>query len=949
MTTYSLLVQLRAEAGSLINGFSAASNAARSLAQHVQQADRGLADLRSAASRAAGQLDSVAARAAQAAARLDALASRSSAVRGQLGRVGDDGARSLGVFGRALETAKRHGASLALLLSGGALAQGLHGVVEEGNAYQREMAIFQSVTGASAAQMQRAAWMANRLGADLNLPGTSATDAATAMVELAKAGFRTDQSIEAVRAALELSSAAGVNAAESAKYLGDIMDQFGLGADQASRAADTLAATANNASGGITDIYYAMKYAGPVAAGLGISMEDAASAVGMLGKAGILGSTAGTSLRGMLANLAAPTAQMRDGLATLGIEAWNAEGKFLGLRTVIEGLSKAQHKLSPQAFTEAVKMAFGKPAMSGAIAMAHQGVQSFDALSTAVRENGAAAEITAARGKGLAGAMVQLKTQARQTGLELYQGMAPGLEYVTRLATRGLSSITPHLTSALAYGRNVATLFGPELKAKTRLGLGDLAKDAERLVKPLKDMGERTAASGLNLLLNAARTLDTVLRNAARGAGAVLKELGALGSNSGGAATSLNILVTVANLALSAVGGLSAVLVPAGRAVGALVRAFASLPGPVQAAVAAMLLTRRVGPALSNLASTVSGHVAGSWRSLNQQMQVQQSLAAASGASISRMGAAFAVLQARIPIVGQMSAAFRSTQGAASSFTGTLSGMARAAGVGLGGAMKGLVGALGGPWGAALSVATLGLGMLATRQQQAAQAAAEHQQRISSLTSALRESGGATTDAVRAAAAQTLIDTRVRDGKKKLVDLVEAAGVPMRQLTDAYLDQGNALERLQQGLDRTAESNRVMVGGGMAYNDVGLKAKMAADAIGEVKGEMAESIRNAKRLADASAGTGSGASAYDRLKTAVGALADKTADADQRTRALKGALDILSGGQMSLQAAEARVNAAVLDVNEGLKTGVNRAEGYGSALLNSSGALNTTTRNGQAL
>ncbi len=59
-------------------------------------------------------------------------------------------------------------------------------------------------------------------------------------MELAKAGFRTDQAISATRASLQLASAAGVNAADSARYLGDIMDQFGLGADQAARASDIL-------------------------------------------------------------------------------------------------------------------------------------------------------------------------------------------------------------------------------------------------------------------------------------------------------------------------------------------------------------------------------------------------------------------------------------------------------------------------------------------------------------------------------------------------------------------------------------------------------------------------------------------------------------------------------------------------------------------------------------
>ncbi|WP_406354275.1 phage tail tape measure protein [Streptomyces sp. NBC_00658] len=949
MPTYSLTVQLTAQANSLISGLRSAADAAQDLGRRTRDLDRRLAQLDASSRRTAQRIDTLGTRARTAATQLGALGTRGSQASSGLRRTGAEASGAE----RSIKGVGKQAAALSRLLAGGALILGTGQLLEEGNRYQRQMNIFSAVTGATAGQMQRAAWMANQLGMDLNLPTTTAADAAEAMVELAKAGFRTDQAISATRASLQLAAAAGVNAADSAKYLGDIMDQFGLGADQAGRAADILAATANNASGGIIDIYYAMRYAGPVAAGLGVSMEDAASGVGMLGKAGILGQTAGTALRGMMANLAAPTKEMKEGLASLGIEAWTAQGNFKGLRYVIEELSRSQHEMSQQDFTQAVKKAFGKPAMSGAIAMAHQGTESFDALSLAVRESGAAAQITAARGQGLAGAMTLLEKQTRQTGLALYDAMAPGLEYVARLMTHGLSSATPYLVAAIEYGRDLATLYGPELKAQARSGLGGLVDEASQLVGPLQALGEHALASGLNLLINAARALGDVLDNLAQGAQPIAESLGALGGESSGAANALDILVTAANLALSAVAGLSAVLVPVGQVVGTLVGAFGALPGPVQTAIAAMFLARRVAPALSGLASTVGGRLTGAWRGLGAQMRVQQTLAASTGTSIGRLGAAFAVLQTRIPVVGQMGAAFRSAQGPATGFTGTLTGMTRAAGVGLRGAMSGLVGVMGGPWGAALVGVTLGLGLLASQQQKAARAAAEHQQRVSTLTDALRESGGVIDDNVRAAAAQSLMDTQVSDGKDRLVDVMERAGVSLGDLTDVYLGQGKSLETLRSELDATAESNvewlATQGGAAKSYTDTGLRAKQAADALGEVKGEMAESVKNAKRLADVNDGTKSGASAYDRLKTAVGALADKTADADQRTRALKDALDLLSGGSISLQAAEARVNDAILSLNEAMDDGIDKADGFGKKLLSNNGTLNTATRNGQQL
>ncbi|MFJ1837837.1 phage tail tape measure protein [Streptomyces sp. NPDC088175] len=884
---------------------------------------------------------------------LAALARAARNADGRLAGIGRGGTRSLRETESVSRRLRSELAGLTGLLAGGGLVLGLHELIENGNEYQRGMATFGAVTGASASQMQRASVTAKALGADMKLPTATAGGAAEAMVELAKAGFRTDQAISATRASLQLSAAANVNAADSAKYLGDMMDQFAMGADRAGRASDILAATANAASGDVVDIYYAMKYAGPVAHGLGISMEEAASAVGMLGKAGILGQTAGTTLRGIFTNLAKPTKQMTEGLRDMGIEAWDTEGRFKGLRYVIEKLSAAQHDMSQQDFTAASAKAFGKPALSGAIALAHQGVVSFDSLNQAVNEQGAAATIAAAKNQGLAGAMVLLKKQARQTGLEIYEGLAPGLEWLTRGLTSGMAAATPYITGAIGYARDFVTLFGPDLAADARDGLGGLIDQAKQLLGPLRALGETALADGLHVLISAGEALMTVLENVAKGATPIGEALAGLGDETDGVATSLDVLVLVFDAVASAVEALSVVLVPIGQLIGGIVAAFGALPGPVQTALLGLLLFRRVGPIMSGLASTIGGRVTGAVSSLSSQMAVQRSLATAAGQSISRYGAAFAVLQTRVPIVGQMAASFRTASAAGSGFSGTLAGITRAAGTGLRGAMTGLMGVMGGPWGLALAGITVGLGLLASQQKRAAQAAAEHQQRIADLTRALRDSGGVIDENVRAAAAQTLLDYKLGDSKTRLVDVLEQSGVSMRSLTDAYLGQGTSLEKLEQKYRDLADANRRYITNGktsqLTYTDSGERYKKAADALKSMRGEMEQGVKDAKRLAEAQNPSGRALSAYDKLKLAVGGLADRTADADQRTRSLKEALDLLSGGSVSVQAAQARLNEAVLNANEAVDDQIKKSGDYGAKLLGLNGTLNTTSRNGQQL
>ncbi|MFK8848402.1 phage tail tape measure protein [Streptomyces sp. Ac-502] len=429
MSNYTLSVQMRADAAHLLSQVRQASRAMRDLRRDTDALRSGLGRIDGGSRAAAVGLRSV---------------GRSSHEAGAgLRRVGADGHASMSRLRHGVLSARQELHHLRGLVVGGGIVAGLAEIAKEGNEYQRSINKWGAVTGASGTEMVQAAAKARELGADLTLPGTSAAKAAEAMLELAKAGQTSTSSMANARAAMQLAAADNLSAADAARYLGDVMDQFGLSSNNAGRAADVLAASANAASGGLQDIYYAMSYTGPVAAQLGISIEDCSAAVAMLARSGILGSKAGTSLRGMLTNLAKPTAAAKRGLAELNIEAWDSQGNFKGLRTVIEGLEKAQHRMSQKDFLAAASAVVGKPALAGAAALAHQGAASYDQMHTAIARTGAAGEIAASQTKGLSGAVSQLKTQWSNAGQVLYTAAAPGLEKVTRLLTAGLGAATP--------------------------------------------------------------------------------------------------------------------------------------------------------------------------------------------------------------------------------------------------------------------------------------------------------------------------------------------------------------------------------------------------------------------------------------------------------------------------------------------------------------------------
>ena len=81
------------------------------------------------------------------------------------------------------------------------VAAGIAGAKAYGD-MQQSMSMFRSVTGATAGQMKAAGAEAVKLGNDTRLPGTSASDAATAMLELGKGGMNAAQAMAAARPTL---------------------------------------------------------------------------------------------------------------------------------------------------------------------------------------------------------------------------------------------------------------------------------------------------------------------------------------------------------------------------------------------------------------------------------------------------------------------------------------------------------------------------------------------------------------------------------------------------------------------------------------------------------------------------------------------------------------------------------------------------------------------------
>lgn len=109
------------------------------------------------------------------------------------------------------------------------------------------------------------------------------------------------------KSAIVLAEATGSTLPDAADTVGQSLNQFGLAAEDADRVINVLAAGAQKGASFVNETAEALKYAGTVAATVGVSFETTNAAIQQLSKVGIKASEAGTALRNIFLKLEGQT------------------------------------------------------------------------------------------------------------------------------------------------------------------------------------------------------------------------------------------------------------------------------------------------------------------------------------------------------------------------------------------------------------------------------------------------------------------------------------------------------------------------------------------------------------------------------------------------------------------------------------------------------------------
>lgn len=212
--------------------------------------------------------------------------------------------------------------------------------------FQQSMADLSAITGIVGKDLDNLGAKARQFGKESGLGAAGAAESykiLASQIQVDSIGMEGLNNLQ--EKTITLAQAAGMSMADAANSLAGTINQFGMGAEEAERVINVLAAGSKYGAAEITELSQSFKVTGAVAAGFGISVEQTAGALEVLSKNNLKGAEAGTALRNVMLSMK----------TTLGMD--------IGEMGLANGLKQLQPMLSD---TTLLAKTFGKENVAAA-------------------------------------------------------------------------------------------------------------------------------------------------------------------------------------------------------------------------------------------------------------------------------------------------------------------------------------------------------------------------------------------------------------------------------------------------------------------------------------------------------------------------------------------------------------------------------------------------------
>lgn len=292
--------------------------------------------------------------------------------------------------------------------------------------FEAAMSEVGAISGASAQDLATLTAKAKEMGATTSF---SASESAEAMKYMAMAGWKTADMTAGIAGIMNLAAAAGEDLGTTSDIVTDGLTAFGMSAKESGRFADVMAAASTNANTNVTMLGESFKYCAATAGAMGYNIEDISVALGVMANAGIKGSTAGTTLKNVIANMAKPTDAQAAVMQKLGISLTDGSRNMKSFAEVMNNLRSSFNGLSETEKASYATTLAGKESMSGLLTIVNASAADFDKLTEAINGSSGSAEAMAAKMlDNLKGQLTLLKSAVEGIAITIGDKLLPYLK-----------------------------------------------------------------------------------------------------------------------------------------------------------------------------------------------------------------------------------------------------------------------------------------------------------------------------------------------------------------------------------------------------------------------------------------------------------------------------------------------------------------------------------------
>ena len=250
--------------------------------------------------------------------------------------------------------------------------------------FESSMARVSAIMGVTGQGIETLTNSARQFGATTRY---TSTEVAEAYKYMGMAGFSMQESLNSIQQVLDLTTIGATQLGVASDIVTDGLTALGMSANQAGDFVDYMAATITRSNTDVEMMGETLKYAGSVAGTLGISMDDLSVAIGLMANSSVKASRAGTALRGLLANLSAPSDAVAGAMEKYGIALVTAKDGSVDLDATLRNLRESLKGLPLVEQAAACKQLAGKTGMTGLMSIVNATDDAYNSLTNSVQNS----------------------------------------------------------------------------------------------------------------------------------------------------------------------------------------------------------------------------------------------------------------------------------------------------------------------------------------------------------------------------------------------------------------------------------------------------------------------------------------------------------------------------------------------------------------------------------